>query len=445
MKLLTKLTLFSTLSTLAVVIFFVMMLPDLVRRISLQNTNAALGKNMEKAVREVRENGIDYYLNGDSGYAGYSMLKDEYISIQKIHEKPTTVGLETAPRIVEGDTITYRIITRVFQSGNQSYLLEIGKKITAIKNESRALQEIALYVLLSLMVITLILNLVYTRFLLQPLGEIIRTRLAHSKFPFGKQAPPVKTGTSDFRYLDESITGLMQQINRAFEKEREFTSNASHELMTPVSIMQSKIENLLSDPGIPALQYEKLEELTKTLNRLKKIVKALLLISRIENEQYVRNDQVKPKVLLNEVVEELSHRLEENRLSLHMDIKEELALKNLNRDLLFQMFYNVIHNAIRYNKPGGSIQIDDEYINNNTYIIRVSDTGIGIQGDQLEDIFNRFKKSSDSQADSNGLGLSIVKSIVTYQGMAIRVSSKIGKGSTFEFQFNKNHIQTGAA
>src|SRR5690606_15362453 len=110
--------------------------------------------------------------------------------------------------------------------------------------------RIATVILLGLILITILLDLGYTRYLLNPFRKIINSRIRNRKFPFNENLAPIKTSTSDFRYLDDSFILLMDQIHTAFEKEREFTANASHELMTPLGILQNKIENLMDEPDL---------------------------------------------------------------------------------------------------------------------------------------------------------------------------------------------------
>jgi signal transduction histidine kinase len=97
----------------------------------------------------------------------------------------------------------------------------------------------------------------------------------------------------------------MEQIHEAFEKEREFTANASHELMTPIGILQNKIENLMVEPEVTELVQLRLIGMQTTLNRLKRIVHSLLLISRIENEQFSKKESVTVAGLFEDVLDEI--------------------------------------------------------------------------------------------------------------------------------------------
>ncbi|EDM36753.1 periplasmic sensor signal transduction histidine kinase [Pedobacter sp. BAL39] len=434
MKLSTKLISFITGSKLAVVLLFIISLPFLVDGLVSEYTNNSLRRQQDKVIRNVKKNGIQHYLQGDDSYGSYTMLKEEYIALEPAKSDLRIDTIKTEQRVVEQDTLTYRILMHTFVVDQKSYLMEIGKTIASINQYNKPLQRIALYVLMSLIVFTLIIDLIFTRILIQPLGKIISTRLVNRKFPFRDHSPAVATSTQDFKYLDESLVLLMEQINDAFEKEREFTANASHELMTPISILQNKMENMLSDEHLPDHMAMKIVEMMKTLGRLKKISNSLLLISRIENEQFAKSATVNLKILIIEVMEEISHRLTDKNLRIDINIDRDTKLKQVNQDLLFQLFYNLINNAIKYNKENGSISITDE-MRGNDYLINLQDTGIGITKEEVPFIFDRFRKTNLREQVGYGLGLAIVKSIATYHHIDIKVVSALQQGTTFTLTF----------
>ncbi|MRX46135.1 sensor histidine kinase [Pedobacter puniceum] len=436
MKLATKLLLFIAGSKLVVAALFILLLPFLVDQIASEYTNYILKEQQEKVMDIVAKNGIQYYLQGEKSYGSYTLLKEEYIALEPYTDKASLDTIKDTKRIIEGDTLNYRVLSHTFYDENKPYLLEVGKTIASIHQYNQPLQRFALYVLISLIVFTVLIDVTFTRLLVKPLGQIIKSRLVNRKFPFKEQEAKIKTSTTDFSYLDESILILMRQINEAFAKEREFTANASHELMTPISILQHKLENLLRDEDLSESAELGILETMKTLDRLKKISSSLLLISRIDNEQFVKRDEVNPVVLLQEILEEISHRLEEKNIQIHLDIKEELLLKQVNHDLLFQLFYNLINNAIKFNKENGTIEIFDELLSFNQYQITVKDTGKGIAKAQIPFIFNRFRKSDQAENPGYGLGLAIVKSIAAYHQIDIQVNSEVDKGTSFRVIFN---------
>jgi two-component system, OmpR family, sensor histidine kinase ArlS len=434
-KLLSKLTLFITLSKLAIVGLFVFILPYLVERIASIYTNNTLREQKKKVLDIVSRDGVDYYLQGEESYGSYTMLKEEYIALEPADNFVKLDTIQTTQRIIESDTLNYRVLSHTFRIGDNSYLLEIGKTTASISQYSRPLQLIALYVLISLVLITIVIDLLFTHSLLKPLGNIIRTKLLNQKFPFNHNIPPVKTSTSDFKYLDNSLIELMEQINEAFEKEREFTANASHELMTPISILQNKLENLMLHEDVNEPVQEKLVEMMRTLNRLKKIVHSLLLISRIDNAQFVKSDSVSVRELIDDIQEEMEQRFEEKTIAFSQQITSNVVLQNVNKDLLFQMLYNLVNNAIKYNKSEGRILISEGSSGSGSFSLVIEDTGIGINEQELPLIFNRFKKANYSEGVGFGLGLSIVKSIADFHAIDIDVASKLDEGTTFTISF----------
>ncbi len=431
MKLLTKLTLFITLSKMLIVILFVLLLPSLVGYVSFKYSNYYLGQQKKKVLSVINKNGVDYYLQGDSAYASYTMLKEEYISILPAGNSNAHDTIETSQRVVGEDTLNYRILIHEVIDKDKKYQLEIGKTTATINQYNTLLQRFTLFILIVLILLSILVDLVYTHVLLRPLGKIVRTKLLNRKFPFKEPLSLVKTSTTDFKFLDSSLINLMEKIHEAFDKEREFTSNASHELMTPISILQTNIENMMMEEGLSEIVQERISGMMKTLNRLKKIVHSLLYISRIENDQFAKMDTLNIHELTVEVMEELSYRLETKSIHFINNVSRKVIIKNVNHDLFFQLLYNLINNAIRYNKDNGSIHLTDDYKPGDPYVLFIKDTGIGIRKEELATIFNRFKKSAQNNGEGFGLGLSIVKSITLFHGFDIEVSSHYAEGTIF--------------
>lgn len=426
-----------------IVILFVLLLPSLVGYVSFKYSNYYLQQQKKKVLSVIAKNGVDYYLQGDSAYASYTMLKEEYISILPADSSKVSDTIETAQRIVGTDTLNYRILIHELINDNHKYILEIGKTTATIGQYNTLLQRFTLFILIGLILVSILVDLVYTRVLLRPLGKIVRTKLLHRKFPFKEPLQPIKTSTTDFKFLDDSLINLMEKIHEAFDKEREFTSNASHELMTPISILQTNIENLMMEEEISDDVQDRISGMMKTLNRLKRIVHSLLYISRIENDQFAKTDSLNVHELIDEVMEELSSRLETKSIHFTNQVSQKIKLNQVNHDLFFQLLYNLINNAIRYNKENGSIQLTDHYAVGGPYILNIKDSGVGIRQEELATIFNRFKKTGTDNGEGYGLGLSIVKSIILFHGFDIKVKSNYGEGTVFSIVVPGEMVQPG--
>lgn len=439
MTLLGKLTLTGTLSKITIVLLFIAMLPSLVDKVAFRSANRLLKKQEQKVLDNISENGVDFYLQGDSSYGSYTLLKEEYISLEKVDTVYGVDTIQTAQRIIEGDTATYRILSLSFSYANNTYGLEIGKSISSISQYNAPLQRIALVALGVLIIVTLVTDLFLTRVLLRPLGTIIRTKVQEPIFPFRELPAAVATSTSDFKRLDQLLIDLMHRINEDFNRERQFTSNASHELMTPLGILQTKMENMLLREDLEEGMQEKIMDMMRTLQRLKKIVHSLLLIARVENAQYSRQDVIVPREVVADILEELQAVTEEKMINVNVQLTKNIAVSRVNADLIRQLLYNVIHNAVRYNKVGGDILINDG-MTRTAYSVEVRDSGIGMSAEETHLLFGRFRKKKEG-GEGYGLGLSIVKAIAEYHDITMEVSSSIEAGTRFKLLFPYTDIR----
>jgi signal transduction histidine kinase len=107
-----------------------------------------------------------------------------------------------------------------------------------------------------------------------------------------------------------------------------------------------------------------------------------------------------------------------------------------NRSLMYTLLYNVINNAIKYNRTGGNITVSDN-LRGDIYTLEIIDTGIGMDEDEIEKAFNRFEKLNTSEKESYGLGLAIAKSIAAFHDIKVQINSKKNRGTTFQLIFSK--------
>jgi signal transduction histidine kinase len=435
MRLQSKLTLFSAVSKIVVVLLLIAILPPLIHRVALLNTDKRLNEKKDSVLQIIGEQGIENFIaEGDEGaYGSYNLLKEEFISIEQIDAPVAIDTIENSLRKVEDEIVEYRVLSLTFEVNGNYYLLEIGRSIDTILESINTMQEYALYFLAAVILLTVFIDLAFSKILLQPLMVIVK-RLKRIGHPSTFVPKTVNTTTSDFLYLNSAINDMMGQIQDAFLKEKEFIGNVSHELLTPISILQTRIENLLTDPEMPEQFLVKLVDNQKTLHRLKSIIQALLLISRIENEQYLKNEEVSLTVLANDVTEEISERAEAKEVTLKVDLEDDWTLPGANYSLLFTMLFNVVSNAIKYNKPGGNVTITGKP-KGKGYELCVTDTGVGIAQEHLPHIFNRFKRMQGPDNESHGLGLPIVQTVARFHKINLNVESQEENGTTFKFWF----------
>jgi signal transduction histidine kinase len=226
----------------------------------------------------------------------------------------------------------------------------------------------------------------------------------------------------------------MKKISNLFILEKQFIANVSHELLTPISIISSRLENILLQEELSEGSENKMHASLKTLNRLKSIINSLLLISKVENNQYAKADMVMIAAVIMEIQEELEDRIEEKQLKFTNNLKYIYSIQG-NRPLMHTLLFNLINNAIKYNNASGSIIISDE-LKEDIYTLIITDTGTGMDSKQIENAFNRFEKLDTDERESYGLGLAIVKSITAFHNIEVQIHSVKGKGTTVKLTFN---------
>jgi len=206
----------------------------------------------------------------------------------------------------------------------------------------------------------------------------------------------------EFKELNTSIKSLTQKLQSDFNNLKEFSENASHEMQTPLAIMKSKIELLLQSSNLTKEQSEQLQSIYQAGNRLSKLNKTLLLLAKVENQQFSNKEEISFKNL----IEKLLNNYEDFIINKNITVQTELSdhISSANTILVDTLISNLLSNAIKHNIPNGKITI--------TYTkesLLFSNTGNPLKGSP-ENLFNRFKKESTLK-DSLGLGLAIIKQI----------------------------------
>jgi signal transduction histidine kinase len=439
MKLQFKLALYNTLTKIAVILFTGVFTLLAIEKISVNHIEVRLQKSKEHLIRNLSSNEINSFLlhYSDSTYRDSNILNQEYLIIKPIAYHPIVspaISYSTGERMVDHSPEIYRILSTYFNFNKHTYLLEIGESIESIEDLKTIIKQFTLVVLIVALALTLASDLIFTKYLLSPFYKIIDRKLIKVNDPLNFDYEKVKTSTQDFNLLDDSISLLMKKITDLFLLEKQFIANVSHELLTPISIISSRLENLMLQEKLSEDAENKLFASLKSLNRLKSIINSLLLISKVENNQFNKSDMVNINDVLEEITEELEDRLEAKSIKLYNRATHQYSM-TANRALIHTLLFNVINNAIKYNAPKGHIVIADDTTNNN-YTLQIADTGIGMDPEQIEKAFNRFEKLESDEMESFGLGLAIVKSIAAFHNILIEIRSYKGTGTTFTLTFN---------
>lgn len=434
----TKLALFNLLSKLVFATLFILFLPYIIERINILQTDNELIQKREEVISLISEIGIEPFITpgAKNDFGSYNILKEEFISLEKADLSEDWNFIEVTRRRIEEETIDYRVLNYSFKVDGVTYLLEIGKSLTSISYTQKNIQKVILVFLLVFIVITLLSDLFYTQRILLPLKSIMK-KLKATSTPSLFDNTPVSTSTSDFVQLDSTIRDLMNKIDELFEKEKEITVNISHELMTLISVIQSKLENLLLQKDLDPEAAVKIEESLRTSYRLKTLVNSLLFIARIESRQYLKEDTFSVVDLVREIAGELEPIATDADLTVTEDFRDDFLFRGANRSLVFSMIFNVLNNSIKNTPPEGEIEIRTA-MKEGRFEVIVSDNGSGMTREEMMVLFSRFRKKLDPKEESTGIGLAITKSIADFHNITVSVTSKPGNGTTFSFVFPEN-------
>ena len=285
-----------------------------------------------------------------------------------------------------------------------------------------------------ILLITFLADTFYIEYLLKPFYKIIDTKIRRVNEPETFDHTPIKATSRDFRELDFVLNQMMDRITEVFKKEKQFISNVSHELLTPIALLKNKLENLLQNESLDDHAIDKIAGSLKTLDMLKKIINNLLLISRIDNNQYEANEEINLREIVTDLQEDLQDRIEDKDIQFMNEMENDFVFIG-NKTLVHILIYNLVTNAIKYNKPKGKIIIEDGFVEEH-YFISVKDSGIGMDESQLEKIFSRFARINSDQ-EGQGLGLAIAQSIASFHHIQIKVESALNQGTTFTLLFEK--------
>src|SRR4030042_278373 len=438
MKLKLKLALFNLLSKLAFAGIFMLLMSFIIQRINLRQIDNDLVNKREQVISLISEIGIEPFITSDSSdaFGRYDILKEEFVSLEKVSLAEDLNQIEVASRLIECEEIEFRVLNYSFKIDEQTYLLEVGKSLVSILVTEKNTRKVMLLFLIFIISITFLTDISYNNLLLRPL-EAIKNKLKKIPDPALFDKTPVKTTTSDFQRLDSALTELMENINTLFKKEKEITVNISHELLTPVSVLRSKLENLLLRVDLDQDIENKIEESLKTLHRLQTLVNSLLLIARIESHQYLREENFSVREVLQEIIKEINPIAEDAVIILKQEMNDDLLFKGANRSLIFSMLYNVVNNAVKNTPSPGEVLVKC-IKSGSSFSVMISDTGKGMTESQKSKLFSRFKMREKNSGDGTGIGLAIAKTIADFHKIEVSVTSAPEKGTNFSFIFPIN-------
>ena len=299
--------------------------------------------------------------------------------------------------------------------------------ITKSRVESEDLVRVILLITLGVTLILLVSLIIINRFVMSRLWMPFYNTLKRMKAFEVTKMESLNSDTTkidEFIELNQSVNAMADRVKKDYRELKSFTDNASHEMMTPLAVINSKLDSLLQTEPFTAQQGTLLEDIYQATGRLSRLHQSLLLLAKIENNLITDAQEIDLKVLIESKVRQFHELFERDSLIVQTKLSNKTV--NMSRYLADILLNNLFSNAVRHNQRGGKILIE---LTEDTLII--SNTGKDFSG--KDRLFDRFSKSNESEG--MGLGLAITKQVCNLYGYQINYQ-QINELHIFSVFFN---------
>ncbi len=388
--------------------------------------SAVFYKNTIEGIKESVDKGLDNYrrqiifqAHRDTGILKRIEFSEGFYAVHeidaekalKVKDTYTDTMMYIPKKVGEAELEPFRLLTTAFEDEGRYYHLRV---INTMIEKGELFQKILrntiiLYIILVLSLVlanNLVLKKIWKPFY-HFLEQMKRYRLQD------KAIPEINSAVKEFISLQDAAQTLIRQNRSVYEQQKQFIGNASHELQTPLAIILNKLELLLEKEGLSEEHVNEIEKALSILERLIRLNKSLLLLTKIENRQFPANEQV----WINEIVKKALSEIEEvaEYKQVKVTLKEISDCKpEINPALAEVLVSNLLRNAVFYSQAGKEVLISIEQK-------AVTFSNYGETALDGSTIFNRFEKSG-ANSESSGLGLSIVKAVCQLYGYRISYS-----------------------
>ena len=402
MKLLTKYNRVNILATIFVLLISSVCYYFIIRQVLLTQLDKAL---------EVEEQEVTDYVKTNNILPNPSTYKDQQVSYQP-------AGNVTGKRRMESidiysneqqENITLRRLTFPINCAGKNYNVSITKS----QGETEDMLQLIVLITLGMVILLLITLYVLNRFLLNRLWQPFNSTLGELKqFNLSNKTTIrlEQTNINEFEELNDAVRVMTSKVKEDYDALKQFTENASHEMQTPLAIINSKLDILIQEETVTEYQMKQLQDVYDALDRLSRLNQSLLLLTKIENNQFDTTEIVSADILILEKLTQFEELIVNKKL--HIETTLYPAKIRCNRQLADVLINNLFNNAIRYNMPDGLIIIEmtgERLMISNTSELTALD-------DKM--LFQRFYRHTDSKQEGNGLGLSITKQICDAYGFS---------------------------
>lgn len=421
MKLLTKTTLYYLAFTLPLLLLSGWFLYTRIEK--------SLKEEIDEELQNSKELWIAHLKTMPAG-SNILLLNNPFIQVEKVNSN-SDQDLFADTLIyqpVEKENVPYRNLSSWFKRDNEQYKVSFQRSVLEQEDVFKNLILLMCFVFGGMLVLFLLINLYVNKKVWKPFN-ISLEKITSLNMQQLQAVHFDKASIREFNALNTSLNAMTEKMNTHFISMKTFTQNASHEIQTPLAIIQSKLELLMQDSKLNEEQFLAISAAGEATQRLSRLNQSLLLITKIENNQFSATEKISIKGIVEKYLSFFAEMIEQKKVIAKAEISNDWQVF-IHPSLADMLVSNLLSNALKYNKVGGEINIK----------IDAGFFSVGNSSDLTEikedNIFRRF--ANHDTVAGNGLGLAIVKEICDTNNLLLSYKSAFGFHE-FVIQQNKIH------
>lgn len=374
----------------------------LISNVLIHEVDEALGKYKDQVEKYVsRHDSLPVFKN-------FEEVQVKYHQVDKAHKEKVSQVQLYDPEEQKTDAFRQIVFTEKVQG--KWYEIVVAKPLEGTKLLIKTVAYSTSAILLVIIAISILLNQIILRKLWRP---FYATMNEMKRFKLGSKQEPVFSATDieEFSFMNQSLSAVITAAKDDYRILKEFTENASHETQTPLAIIRSKLDLVIQEEGLSEEQSTALKSAYAAVHRLSKLNQSLLLLAKIENQQFAGTELIDMNQKIQEKLFQFNEFWAGNNIKVHCELQPAVIIAN--PELIDILLNNLLSNAGRHNVDGGEISIalsPGRLEIANTAKYNSLDT---------KKLFSRFYKEAQHSSKHNGLGLSIVKEIGDHSGISI--------------------------